>query len=609
MSNFDEEIEQLPALNGEVPAEEKPPFECLTISEDKLKYTKPDFESVNARLNDRKSDVKLKVGDKTFKGHRKVLKDASEYFSAMFSHEMKEKDEKEIEIKEISVAGFTAMLDYFYHGVVTIEPKVVPDILEAARFFHVDWVLDVCCDFMMGHLYLVDYALTMHLADTYSLGDLRWEIFRNFGTNLPLLVERENFLKDLSADLLLQFLMEYMFVEVSEFFLLQLIVNWVHADEGARKEHFLPLLRQLRFPTMDLEELETIPKEVLEFQEIREEIEAAKMYCFDVASQCLKTEDKYLPRGSRPTIIVMSFNDETQHNVVVYKDPENPDSNLFIENLGESGLGTDYSTSCQGKIGNFLFSVGGYGFDNYTSSGRMFRYEPKLREWEEVATMNEPRVSFAICSSATRLYVCGGVFHKIGDLEEPEKILSSVEMYNPEENAWKVLAALPQGCFDLAAAFHNNVLYISGGISDVESKPVPVGETYCLTEGNSEWTPMAPMLTPRQGHSMTAHNDKLYVIGGYKGSEYGEGFKDCFENEIYDIETKQWTAIAPTPENYGHLFRHVAFYANKIYFLCNQDADAYLCAYDTETDTFGEGVFIGPGFHKVGLLQIAYPHT
>ena len=221
MSNFDEEIEQLPALNGEVPAEEKPPFECLTISEDKLKYTKPDFESVNARLNDRKSDVKLKVGDKTFKGHRKVLKDASEYFSAMFSHEMKEKDEKEIEIKEISVAGFTAMLDYFYHGVVTIEPKVVPDILEAARFFHVDWVLDVCCDFMMGHLYLVDYALTMHLADTYSLGDLRWEIFRNFGTNLPLLVERENFLKDLSADLLLQFLMEYMFVEVSEFFLLQ----------------------------------------------------------------------------------------------------------------------------------------------------------------------------------------------------------------------------------------------------------------------------------------------------------------------------------------------------------------------------------------------------
>lgn len=339
------------------------------------------------------------------------------------------------------------------------------------------------------------------------------------------------------------------------------------------------------------------------------QVEAAKSYCFDVASQCLKTEDKYLPRGSRPTVIVMAFGAQTERNVVVYKDPENSDSNLFIENLGESGLATDYSTSNQGKIGNFLFSVGGYGLDNYGSSNRVFRYEPKLREWEEVASMAQPRVSFALCNSETRIYVCGGVFHKLGDLEDQEKILSSVEMYNPEENAWKNLASMPQGCFDLAAAVHNNILYVCGGISDVESKPVPVGECYLLNDGSDSWSPLAPMLTARQGHSMTPHNGKLVVVGGYRGSEFGEGFKDCFDNEVYDIETRQWTAISPTPENFGHLFRHVCFHGNKIFFLCNQDSDAYLCTYDTETDTFGDALFIGPGFHKVGLLQIAYPHT
>ena len=339
------------------------------------------------------------------------------------------------------------------------------------------------------------------------------------------------------------------------------------------------------------------------------QVEEAKCYCFDVASQCLKKGDKFLTRGARPTIIVASFNDETQHNVVVYKDPEIVESNLFIENLGQSGLGTDYSSSSQGKIGNFLYSVGGYGLDNYGSSNRVFRYDPKVREWEEVATMNQPRVSFAICSSESRIYVCGGVFHKLGDMEDPETILTSVEMYNPEENAWKNLAALPQGCFDLAAAVHNNVLYVCGGISDNESKPVPIGESFCLNEGSDAWSTLAPMLTPRQGHSMTPHDGKLIVIGGYMGSEYGEGFKDCFENEAYDIETRQWTAIMSTPENFGHIFRHVCFYGNKIYFLCNQEADTYLCAYDAETGAFGDALLIGPGFHKVGLLQIAYPHA
>ena len=338
------------------------------------------------------------------------------------------------------------------------------------------------------------------------------------------------------------------------------------------------------------------------------QVEEAKSFCFDVASQCLKKGEKYMPRGARPTVIVSSFNDETNHNVVVYKDPEIAESNLFIENLSESRLGTDYSTSSQATIGNFLFSVGGYSVDNYGSSNRVFRYEPKLREWEEVASMNQPRVSFAICNSETRMYIVGGVFHKLGDMEDPEKILSSAEMYNPEENAWKNLASLPQGCFDLAAAVCNNILYVCGGISDNESKPVPIGETYSLTDGADAWSPLAPMLTPRQGHSITPHDGKLIVIGGYMGSEFG-GFKDCFENEVYDIETRQWTAITSTPENFGHLFRHVCFYGNKIYFLCNQDADAYLGTYDVETGNFGDVLLVGPGFHKVGLLQVAYPHT
>jgi len=206
--------------NGEI-LEQKPAFECIYITDNKLKYINNKYEKVNAKMYDYKCDVKLVCGKENFKGHRKVLSDASDYFAAMFSHEMKEKDETVIELKEISPAGFGAMLDYFYHGHVTVEEKIVPDILEAARFFHVDWILDICCDYMIRHLCFLDYPLTMELADRYALGDLRYDMFKFFGNNLPGLLEKENFLKDLSFEFFLQFLMEYMYVEMSEFFIMQ----------------------------------------------------------------------------------------------------------------------------------------------------------------------------------------------------------------------------------------------------------------------------------------------------------------------------------------------------------------------------------------------------
>ena len=53
----------------------------------------------------------------------------------MFSHEMKEKEETVITLKYISPSGFSAMLDYFYHGRVTVRHEL--DILEAVIFVHV----------------------------------------------------------------------------------------------------------------------------------------------------------------------------------------------------------------------------------------------------------------------------------------------------------------------------------------------------------------------------------------------------------------------------------------------------------------------------------------
>ncbi len=35
------------------------------------------------------------------------------------------------------------MLEYFYHGHIVVERDSIEDVLEAARFFHIEWLLQV----------------------------------------------------------------------------------------------------------------------------------------------------------------------------------------------------------------------------------------------------------------------------------------------------------------------------------------------------------------------------------------------------------------------------------------------------------------------------------
>ena len=266
----------------------------------------------------------------------------------------------------------------------------------------------------------------------------------------------------------------------------------------------------------------------------------------------------------------------------------------------------DYSTTNQSVLGNFMFAVGGYN-DEYTSSNTKYRYDPRDREWMRLGSMSQSRVSFAMCSSKNRLYAIGGVFHVAGDIGE-ETILATVEMYDPEDNTWKPLPDLQFGIFDAAAAHCRDKVYLSGGISNDSSLPIPLKNVFSLTEGQKEWSPLPDMLCPRQGHSMSTIKDKLYVLGGYTSGEEGAGFKNCYTNEVYDIETKQWTELAPSPEPFGHFYRHVGVVDSKIFFLCTEDSEVFFANYDTEKNEYSDPAIVGAGLCKVSVLAVGYPY-
>lgn len=69
----------------------------------------------------------------------------------------------------------------------------------------------------------------------------------------------------------------------------------------------------------------------------RVQVEDAKAFCLNIPAQCLKNDEKYHSRGSRQVVVVSAFNNQTEANIVLYKDPYNENSNIFMEQLGPSG--------------------------------------------------------------------------------------------------------------------------------------------------------------------------------------------------------------------------------------------------------------------------------
>ncbi|CAL1526635.1 unnamed protein product [Lymnaea stagnalis] len=584
----------------EVDVEDTKSFDQIAIAPHKLKYINPRHKKVHAIMYDYKCDIKLRVSNANFKAHREVLSQASDYFSAMFSHDMLEKERDVIELLEMSPNGFALILDYFYHGHVTIDQDSIEDVLEAARFFQVDWVVEVCCDYLIHQLSIDNYQTVLQLADKYLLGDLRGDIFHFLGLNVLKLAEEEDFYLNFDLELLTKFLKEDVYIEADEEFILELISKWVAAKKEERQEFYLPLLRLVRFPLMDADSLEGIQQELLKWPEVQDAIEEAKHYNNNIPAQSLFKGQQFKCRGSRSSIVLLTFS--TEVCAVSYQDTA---TRVHChEELASSGTETDFDSSSIAKVGNFLYRSGGYD-TNVCSSASVYRYNPRYRNWIELASMNHPRVSHAMCASEDKIYVFGGIDHTIGEFGDEDTILNSVEVYDVRENQWQNLQELPTGSYNQAAAYDDNCLYLSGGISADPFDNVPM---QCLWQFNMDlgnWRNRRDMIYHRQGHSMTAYNGKLYVFGGYTQSDgvAGQVFRDCFNSEVHDIETNQWTEIRPLPETFGHVMRSVALWDGTFFLFGN----GCLHSYNVEEDKMQYGDNIGTSVQKIALLEVAYP--
>lgn len=111
-----------------------------------------------------------------------------------------------------------------------------------------------------------------------------------------------------------------------------------------------------------------------------------------------------------------------------------------------------------------------------------------------------------------------------------------MQSYDPARNRWDFAAECPQPWRYTAAAVLGSQIFIMGG--DTEFTAASAYRFDCDT---NQWTRVGDMTSKRMSCHAVASGNKLYVVGGYFGTQR------CKTLDCYDPVTDSWNSITTVP--------------------------------------------------------------
>jgi N-acetylneuraminic acid mutarotase len=145
-----------------------------------------------------------------------------------------------------------------------------------------------------------------------------------------------------------------------------------------------------------------------------------------------------------------------------------------------------------------------------------------------------PRMSAAVGSVGTRIYVIGGV--------TGNGYVSNVDECDPSTGSCSQKAPLPDRAGGASAAEVGGMLYVTGGRDGQRV----FDRLLVYTPSADGWTSKRPMPTARWNHMSAAIGDRVYVFGGVVGT--GAARRVHGDMAVYYSERDEWEHLGAMPE-------------------------------------------------------------
>jgi N-acetylneuraminic acid mutarotase len=216
------------------------------------------------------------------------------------------------------------------------------------------------------------------------------------------------------------------------------------------------------------------------------------------------------------------------------------DASATTTPVGARGTGTHWETARPmpdaraafgaAVLGNTIYVVGGIdGYFRTLSSA--LAYDIGADAWRPIARLPQAVHHPAVATDGTRLFVIGGL---TGLSSRP---LDDVYAYNPAKDAWEAVGRLNDFRGASASAELSGTLYVVGGLTTAG----PGADLEYFDPARAGWNGLKPMPTPRAYLAAASYADRLFAIGGRRGSIA----RNLATVEAYDPKAMTWE---PLPE-------------------------------------------------------------
>jgi N-acetylneuraminic acid mutarotase len=162
--------------------------------------------------------------------------------------------------------------------------------------------------------------------------------------------------------------------------------------------------------------------------------------------------------------------------------------------------------------------------------------------WAVKAPMPAIRNEVAAAAVNGKLYVFGGSASEKGGRSD----LTRNEEYDPANNSWLTRKDMPFGGSHMIATSLNGKIYVVGGFLGSQHRDAfnHAAEYDPATDG---WRSLAPLSSPRGSVSLAAAGGKIHAFGGR-----GTDLKTTTIHQVLDPATGIWTMAAPLTKSRDH---------------------------------------------------------
>uniref|UniRef100_G3NS63 Kelch-like family member 38b n=1 Tax=Gasterosteus aculeatus TaxID=69293 RepID=G3NS63_GASAC len=524
------------------------------------------------------TDVSLCSDNTEIPCHRNVLVSSSPYFRAMFCNNFMETQQTKIDLKDITSAILSTVIDYVYTGLVSISVDVVLPLMQAASMLQYGRLFEACSSFLQEQL-SPDNCLSMirlsEILNCSSLKDKAKEMaMKSFSA-----VSASEDLCELSLPELMGYLEDDgLYAEEEQVF--ETLVAWIHHDPLSRRGAISELFKKVRLrhihPTYLFQFIANDPL-IQSSTLCAELIDSVRRLMFSVSTKCLgdsAVDFKPLwvaPRRSscHDMLVVVGGrknNEQTSREALVFDERSETWQQL-------AKLPVRLYKASYVALHSVLYVIGGMTTNTQDGQVSMTVYTLSLKtnQWRTAEPMPTARFAHQSVSYLHFIFVLGG-------LGSDRRLTNSAERYNSMFNQWEAMAPMPEAVLHPAVAVANQRIYVFGG-EDAMQNPVRIIQVYHIAR--NMWSRLENRTVKNVSAPAATVDDKIYIIGGYTRRTIA-----------YDIKTNRFIKCANLKERRMH--HSATVLNNKVYVTGGrhinghdviEDSDNFEC-YDTKTDTW-----------------------